>query len=565
LLNRTVVSSIAGRLEFDAADIVFGTSVDSPVGANERLTVRAIADARLANAAEIRAQLQARGHEFHGPTDAELIAHAYEEWGAPGLARLRGPFACAIWDATARRLVLARDHVGLRRLYYALLPGGGVAFASEIPALLDDPDVGREWSPEAIDAYLALGYVPAPLTAYRRVSKLEPSQFLQVEGRALHLERYWDLPAATPISVALDERLATLDARLRAVLRRPSDVTPGVLYSGSASSTVLLAAAAPAGARPVTVDIEGDASELARSEAAATRLGHARRLELAAPDATALGAECAWHVHEPIADPSAVAQFAVLLAARRHIDSAFAAHGASMLWGNGAPHRIERHRGRMPELRAVKRAYSVWDDHQRRGIYTREFSWQVRDANPFSRHLALHAAHPSDDPLERALYVDLRTSLADSGLGCAERAAGAAGLSLRYPFLDYELLLLAATTPAAVKQRGSTGRHALRRLLLRQIPRTLMPPARPQAPRHAWLRTALGAMVPTMLFAPRFDGRGIVSRPALRRMWSDHQAGRHDYAFQLWSLVMLEFWFRRCIDSEAAGEPLEYAVLKAVA
>jgi asparagine synthetase B (glutamine-hydrolysing) len=315
----------------------------------------------------------------------------------------------------------------------------------------------------------------------------------------------------------------------------------------------------------VTVDVEHDASELTRSDAAAARLGHARQLELAAPDAMTLGAECAWHLHEPIADPSAVVQLAVLLAARRHVDSAFAAHGASILWGSCAAHRIERHRGRMPELRAVKRAYSVWDDHHRRGIYTREFSWQVRDANPFSRHLALHAAHPSNDPLERALYVDLRTSLADGALACAERAAAAAGLSLRYPFLDYELVILAATTPAAIKQRGSTGMHALRRLLLRQIPRTLMPPVRPQAPRHAWLRTALGAMVPTLLFAPRFDGRGIVSRPALRRIWSDHQAGRHDYAFQLWSLVMLEFWFRRCIDSEAAGEPLEYAVLKAVA
>ena len=573
MLNSTVVGGITGRLEFDAADIVFGSSVDSPVGVNERLavgvnerlTVRVITDSRLANATEIRAQLQARGHEFQGATDGELIAHAYEEWGAHGLARLRGPFACAIWDATARRLVIARDHVGLRRLYYALLPGGGVAFASEIPALLDDPDVGREWSPEAIDAYLALGYVPAPLTAYRRISKLEPSQFLQMEGRALHLERYWDLPAATPISVALDERLATLDARLRAVLRRPADATPGVLYSGSTSSTVLLAAAAPGGALPVTVDVEQDASELARSDAAASRLGHARLLELTAPDAMTLGGECAWHLHEPIADPSAVAQLAVLRAARRHVDSAFAAHGARILWGSGAPHRIERHRGRIPDLRAVKRAYSVWDDHQRRGIYTREFSWQVRDANPFSRHVALHAAHPSDDPLERAVYVDLRLSLADGALACAERAAGAAGLSLRYPFLDYELLILAATTPASVKQRGSTGIHALRRLLLRQIPRTLMPPARPQAPRHDWLRTSLAAMVPAMLFTPRFDGRGIVSRPALRRIWSDHQAGRRDYAFQLWSLVMLEFWFRRCIDSEAAGEPLEYAVLKAVA
>jgi asparagine synthetase B (glutamine-hydrolysing) len=241
-----------------------------------------------------------------------------------------------------------------------------------------------------------------------------------------------------------------------------------------------------------------------------------------------LGGEITAHVHEPIADPSAVVQLAVLRAARRYVDSAFAAHGASILWGGGTPHR------------------AIWDDHRRRGIYTRDFSWRVRDANPLSRHL------------------DLRGSL-DRALMSADQAAAAAGLPLRFPFLDYELVILAATTPEAVKTRGRTSVHALRRLLLRQIPRTLMPPARPPAPRHEWLRTALAVMVPAMLFVPRFDGRGIVSRPALRQIWNEHRAGRHDYAHQLWSLVMLEFWFRECIDSEAAGEPLEYAVLKAVA
>jgi asparagine synthase (glutamine-hydrolysing) len=569
LLNRKDVSSIAGRLGFDAPDIVFGrgatTSTDTAVGANERCTIHVIADSSLTNGTELRAQLAARDHHFHGTTDGELLAHAYEEWGPRGLARMRGPFACAIWDAPERRLVLARDQIGLRRLYYALLPGRGVAFASNIQALLDDEDIGRDWSPNAIDAYLALGYVPAPMTAYQRISKLEPAQLLRVERREFHLERYWDLPGAAPISVALDERLATLDARLRAALRRPADAAPGVLYSGSTASTVLLAAAAPGGVIPVTVDVEQDASELTRSDAAAAGLGHARQLEIAAPDAMTLGGELTAHVHEPIADPSAVVQLAVLRAARRHVASAVAAHGASILWGSCAAHLIERHRDRIPDLRAVKRAYHVWDEQPRRGIYTRDFSWQVRDANPFGRHLALQAAHPSDDPLERAMYVDLRTALADSALACAERAASATGVSLQFPFLDYELVILAATTPPAAKQRGSTGVHALRRLLLRQIPRAQMPPARPQAPRHDWLRTSLAAIVPAMLLTPRFDGRGIVSRPALRRIWYEHYRGHHDHALRLWSLVMLEFWFRACIDSEAAGEPLEYAVLKAAA
>jgi asparagine synthase (glutamine-hydrolysing) len=572
LLNRSDVSGITGRLTLDAPDITFGAALFAGptadlviVGVNSRGTVRVLADSGITNAAELRAQLVSRGHTFQGATDAELIANVYEEWGPRGVARLRGPFACAVWDAETHRLVLARDHIGLRRIYYALLPDGGLAFASDIQQLLQEHGVSREWSPDGIDAYLAHGYVPAPLTAYRRISKLEPAQLLQVDGRRFRLEQYWDIPAATPASLGLDERLATLEARLGSALRRPIDGAGALIYSGSTASTVLLAASAPGGLVPVTVSVEEDASELTRSDAVASRLGHQRQLELAAPEATMLAAEFAGHVHEPIADPSAVVQLAVLRAVARHADSAFAAHGAAVMWAGHPQHPVERDRGRLEDVQAARRAYSMWDDRRRRGIYTRDFAWQVRDADPFGRHLALHAAHPSDDPLERALYVDLRTALADRVLASADRAAIAAGISLRFPFLDRDLVVLAATTPPALKRRGTTGLHALRRLLLPQLPRTLMPPARPPAARHDWLRTALPGMVPAMLLTPRFDERGIVSRVALRRIWDDHCTGRHDQASQLWSLLMLEFWFRQCIDGTAADEPLEYAVLKAVA
>jgi len=561
------VSRLNGRLGFDTPDVAFneGTTADvAAAGVNERRTIRVVTDSSLTNADELRALLESRGHQFHTHTEAELIAHAYEEWGPQAVARLRGPFACAVWDAEAHRLVLARDHIGRRRVYYALIPGG-LAFASEIQLLLEDHGVGREWSPEAIDAYLALGYVPAPLTAYRRISKLEPAQLLQVDGRRLHLEQYWDVPAATPASAALDDRLATLDARLRTVLQQPASAAPALLYSGSTASTVLLAASTPGVTVPVTIDVDEDASALTRSDAAATWLGHSRQLELTAPEAMTLATEFASCVHEPIADPAAVVQLAVLHAARCHADSAFAAHGGSTLWAGHTAHQVERIGGRISNARDARRVYSSWDDQLRRGIYTRDFSWQVREADPFSRHLALHALHPSDSALERGVYVDLRTSLADNTLLSADRAAAAAGVSLRLPFLDRDLVVLAATTPSAVKQRGLTGMHALRRLLLRRLPRNLMPPARRPIAHHTWLRGALAALVPDVLLVPRFDGRGIVSRVALRRLWEDHRRGRHDYARHLWSLLMLEFWFRQCVDGEAAGEPLEYAVLKAVA
>lgn len=198
-------------------------------------------------------------------------------------------------------------------------------------------------------------------------------------------------------------------------------------------------------------------------------------------------------------------------------------------------------------------------------MYTRRFAWQVRDTNPFRRHLELYDARGSSDALERALYVDARTCLPDGVLASATAAARAAGLALRFPFLDDELVTLAAMTPSRFKQRGGTGMRALRQLLAGKVPRALMPPLRARPAPRLWVHAALTSMVPDVLFAPRFDGRGIVSRPALCRLWEEHRAGRHDHARRLWSLVMLELWFRTCVDGDAEAEPLEYAVLKAAA
>jgi len=565
---------------------------------NEYGTLHASADAHIVNAALLRAELADLGHRFHGETPHELILRVYEQWGVRGFTRLRGPFACAVWDGLHRRLVVARDHVGLRPLYFAVLPDHGFVFASELRALLRDPGVGREWCPAAIDAYLAVGYIPAPLSAYRRVSKLEAGHVLIVEGRRFHLEPYWDLP--WPQRDRYGDERALLDG-LSAGLRRAvgehtaDGQVDGLLYSGGTASTTLLSAASPASITPVTVAFDTDPSQLARSGRAAAMLGRAREIESVTLDVAMLARELAASCDEPLADPSAIAQAAMCLGAHQHTECALAAHGTAALWGGYARHRIERLeatvrawlvrplstvsaevgrslqdavRGaralshlRLPpaDAYAVKHAYGFWDDEHRRAVYTRGFAWQIRDANPYRRHLELYASRTADTPLERALYVDARTCLPDAVLAPMERVALAAGLPLQFPFLDRELVELAAATPGALRQRGRGGMQMLRRLLHRRLPRHLMPPARPRPRRHLWLKPALAAMVPSMLLAPRFDGRGILSRPALSHLWEEHRDGRHDHTHRLWSLLMLEFWFREFIDGDAASEPLEYA------
>ena len=569
------------------------------IGTNERHTIHAVADSSITTAAGLRSELERRGHAFAGDADSELLVHAYEEWGPTAVERLHGPFACAIWDEPNRRLVLARDHVGIRPLYYALLPGHGVVFATELRALFQEPSVGREWCPASIDAYLALGYVPAPLSAYRRISKLEPAHLIVVEGRRLHLEQYWDLPASTTNPTVEAATLELGDCLGRAVGRHLKDRSvDGLLYSGGAASSALLCVAPQTDNAVVTVAAEEDAQEAERRQAAARQLGYTTTVEETSCGMPLLARQLAAHFGEPIADPSAVTQFATCVAARLRTDAPLSAHGAAVLWAGYARHRIERietalrlfatpfatlgaplARSLQDSLKgaralshlalpaadayAVKHAYGLWDDPHRRAIYTRSFAWEVREANPFGRLLELYATRDTGSALERALYVDARTCLPDNTLATIERAALAAGIDVRLPFLDREVVEFAATIPARLKQRGRVGMYLLRRLLGRQLPPPLMPPSRPLRARHAWLRAALASMVPAVLLSPRFDGRGIVSRPALRQLWDEHRDGRCDHSHRLWSLLMLEFWFREFIDGDAADLPLEYAMVKA--
>jgi asparagine synthase (glutamine-hydrolysing) len=537
--------------------------VDGCIGTSDARNVRAVAYSQLTNAGELRNELERGGHRFSARTDEELIAHAYDRWGTRAFERLRGAFACAIWDGANRRLVLARDHVGVRSLYFAVLQGRGIVFASDVRALLQDPGIARESCPDGIDTYFALGYIPSPLTAYRQISKLQPAHYLVVEGRRLHLQEFWDLPVASDLGHQGASATAVATGLRAAVRRELKDVTrPSLLYSGGLASCALLSVAPTTLGSPITVHIDQDLPELARSDAAAGILGHGRGLETLAHPVSSLVEDLAAASGEPFADPSALTQLAVCTAAARHSDTALGGHGAATLWaGCERSSRLSRFASRREDEQFGMHAYALWEDRQRRSIYTRAFAWKIRDRNPFIWHLERWQSRAAEAPLDRALYLNARTLLPDNVLAIAGAASRAAGLSLRLPFVDYDMTELAMQTPMAVAQRGRHAMYTLRQLLSSRLPRRLRHPHRQRPVRQSWLRAALATLVPGMLLGPRFDGRDIVSRPALRELWNEHQRGRVDHSRRLWSLLMLEFWFREFIDGDAAAEPLEYAVL----
>jgi len=570
---------------------------DQPL-ANEDGTVWVIFNGEIYNFAEVRADLEARGHRFRTHADTEVIVHGYEQWGDRAVDRFRGMFAFALWDEPRRRLLLVRDRLGVKPLYYCALPTG-VIFGSEIKALLEDPDVPRDWSAEALDAYLTLQYVPSPQTMYRSVCKLPAAHLLVAERGAVAVRRYWDLPFTGDGDPAREQdyldrldALVTESVRLRLV----SDVPLGAFLSGGIdSSTVVASMAETCGPdRVITTSVgfdEGAFNELEHARVVARHLGVTQHEQIVRPDIADLLPTLAWHLDEPFADSSAVPTYYVSRAARQHVTVALSGDGGDELWAGYARHRVEqweltarewlgaaggrlagrlarslplamkgarslRHLALSPaEACAHKHAYGLFERGTRESLYSHAFAHEVRDADPFAGFRAAYDACGSRDPLDRALYVDVRTYLVDDILTKVDKMSMAVSLESREPLLDHVLLEFAATVPAALKLKNGRGKHLLRRLLERRVPTAIVD--RPKqgfaAPIGEWLRGPLAPMVDDLLLDGRMRERGVFADRAVAAMWREHRSGSRDHRHRLWSLVMLELWFRQFVDGEAIG------------
>ena len=582
-----------GHRRLSIIDLATG---DQPLG-NEDGSVQVVFNGEIYNFADVRAELEALGHRFRTHSDTEVIAHGFEEWGEACVERFRGMFAFAAWDERRRTLLLARDRLGVKPLYYAVA-SDGIVFGSEIKSLLADPAVPPDWDPEALDAYLALGYVPAPRTIYRRVAKLEPGHTLFVDGSRLRDREYWDLQFTGDGDPAREEEyLERLDALLdeSVRLRLISDVPLGAFLSGGIDSSAVVSAMVRTSDAPVlTMSVGFDAKdydEIEHALSVARHLGCAAHTRNVAPHVEELLPRLAWHLDEPFADSSAVPTYYVSAAARECVTVALSGDGGDEMWAGYARHRVEvaesgtRRRigpvggaiagalGRVlpygvkgarslthlgvdaAAACALKHAYDYFDDGQRQRLFTPEFAGAVRDSDPYARHRAFYERCPSRDPLDRALYVDAKTSMVDDILTKVDRMSMAVSLETREPLLDHRLLEFAATVPSSLKLRHGTSKYLLRRLLQRRLPESIL--RRPKqgfaAPIGGWLSGPLAGLVAGTLFDGRLDDRGIFRRDALVRLWDEHRTGRRDHRHRLWSLLMLELWFREFVDGASAG------------
>jgi asparagine synthase (glutamine-hydrolysing) len=484
--------------------------------------------------------------------------------------------------------------LGVKPLYYSATRSG-VTFGSEIKSLLEDPDVPRDWSPEALDAYLTLTYVPCPQTMYRAVSKLPPGHLLVAEHGRVAIRQYWDLAFSGDGDASREEeylerldQLVTESVRLRLV----SDVPLGAFLSGGIDSSAVVAAMAETSAgRVVTTSVgfdEDGFNELEYARTVARHLGVEQHETIVRPDIVDLLPKLAWHLDEPFADSSAVPTYYVSKAAREHVTVALSGDGGDEIWAGYARHRVERSElmarrwlgtmsgvvgriaGRMPfgvkgvrSLRhlalspadacARKHAYGQFESSARGALYSHDFATGVRDADPFVSLRRAYEACPSKDPLDRALYVDVKTYLVDDIMTKVDKMSMAVSLESREPLLDHKLLEFAATVPTSLKLKNGQSKYLLRRLLERRMPKAIIdrPKHGFEAPIGEWLRGPLAPMVDGLLTDGRLRDRGIFDDRTVSALWREHREGRQDHRHRLWSLVMLELWFRQFVDGSA--------------
>ena len=560
---------------------------------DERGQVWAAQNGEIYNHVELRNELRAEGHVFRSRCDTEVLPHLYERDGAALCERLHGKFAVAIWDTRERRGILARDRLGVKPLYYAAVDDL-VVFGSELKSVIASGLVSDELDPEALAAYLMLGYVPGPMTPLKDVRKLLPGERLIVGGGRIRSERYWRYPAPdpdfTPSVEEWAERLASeLDDAVR--MRMMSDVPLGALLSGGLDSSLVVALMARHSDRPVkTFSVGfagvGKANELPDARRVAAHLGtehHELELSLASP--TDVIERLVWHMDEPVRDLSAYGLLALSDLAAQEITVALSGQGADELFGGYRKHRVASLAATWLRLPPAVRAPLAAVGRRGPGEI-RRLAVALQSPDPVSRLLASsgllrpdlrdglfagalaeqadaarHAAARHLDgaaqatPLAALLHLDAQLALVDDMLHYFDRASMAHSLEVRVPFLDHTLVETCARMPDSVKVRPRQTKHVLRVAAKGIVPDFVL--SKPKlgflASTGRWLAADDAAVVERTLRAPDARYAEILDRSIVEQHIREWRAGAGDRSEFLLAVVMLEVWLSSYLPRSLAA------------
>jgi asparagine synthase (glutamine-hydrolysing) len=568
---------------------------------NEDQTVAVVFNGEIYNFVDLIPELQALGHRFRTRSDTEVIVHAWEEWGEACVTRFRGMFAFALWDAPRRTLFLARDRLGIKPLFHARLADGTLVFGSELKALLCHPDLRRTVDPRGVEDFFAFGYVPEPRTILEGVAKLPPAHTLTVTPEGERLACYWQLRFEDDRSLDEGEAKEELIARLRDAvrIRLIAEVPLGAFLSGGVDSSSVVALMAGLSDKPVTTcsisfgDPVYNEAAFARQVAERyTTDHHEHRVE---PDAFGLVDRLAGLYDEPFADSSALPTYHVCELARRYVTVALSGDGGDENLAGYRRYRWDRDENRLravlpqglrgplfgffgrvypkadwaPKILRAKATFQslsrtplegyahsvgILADDLRQRLFTpalRAHLHGYRAVDSFRQHFD---AAPTDDPLSRIQYLDLKTYLVGDILTKVDRASMAHALEVRVPILDHLVVEWLATVPSRLKLKGREGKYLFKKAIEPLVPHDVL--YRPKmgftVPIEKWFRNELRGEVEATLLGDRLAASGYFEPRFLARVVREHTHGIRNFTPLIWSLIMFDAFLRRVIEGRDA-------------
>lgn len=561
---------------------------------NERGDVVTVLNGEIYNFAELRRELQSRGHSFRTASDTEVIVHLYEDFGEECLQHLRGMFGLAVWDAARRRLFVARDRLGIKPLYYAEA-GGRLVFGSEIKSILRHPAVPARLNLQGLSNFLSLKYVPAPQTMFEGIHALPPGCYLVCDENGVKVRRYWDLSFACrqDQSVSEQEYAERLVALLRESIKLHlvSDVPFGAFLSGGLDSSTMVALMSHCLTEPVktfSVGFEGDGevfSELPYARLVAQRYQTDHHEVFIGPHhLVELLEKVVWHQDQPIADEASLANYMVAELASREVKMVITGEGGDELFAGYARYSGERlsplfgflpgsvkslalsASARVPKLRRQKLAlfalcqsdeatrfvnwFPLFNAEAKRSLLSDEVAFALHGSEArdvFSEHLARTDA---TDPLSRMLYVDTKLWLPDDLLARGDKTSMAASLEARVPLLDHKLVEFAASLPPSLKLKGFVRKHLLKKVGRAWLPAQIIQRRKKgfPVPFSLWFRKEARGFLRDALAPATVRRRGLFNPLFVERLINQHEAGFADHGSLLYGLLVVELWQRRFTD-----------------
>jgi asparagine synthase (glutamine-hydrolysing) len=559
---------------------------------NEDGSIQLVFNGEIYNYRDLRRRLEGSGHRFSTDSDSETIVHLYEDMGLECFSHLNGMFAIAIWDGRNSRLVLARDRMGKKPLFYAKQPGR-VAFASELKSLTCLPNFSREINPGSLDLYFTYQYIPHPWTIYKDVGKLAPGEVGVYENDQWRTQPFWNIDWSREVphtKVQASEQLREL--LIDSVkLRLRSDVPLGAFLSGGVDSSLLVAIAQRELHQPIkTFSIgfaEADFDETKYAQQVADHVGTEHRRFEVRPDALSILDRLVYHYDEPFSDSSALPTWYLCEETRKHVTVAISGDGGDELfagydryralrlseqlsgyglqkilprggwfekWGATSNRRsLVRKAYRFTEVlgQPLARRYLRWlqifNDESRWEMYQDGFAEQLPNRDPFS--FLEHAWNRSGDrdAIAKASIADLQTYLPCDLMTKVDIASMAHSLEARQPFLDYRLVEFAAALPTSLKVSYGRGKQLLRDTFRDWIPESIW--KRPKMgfgiPVGAWFRGPLKAKTESLLLGTDARCHRFLRPEVLRSMIERHMSGTSNEGYRLWNLLFLEVWLRR--------------------